>query len=173
MAAFGTVRKGKQEQRKELALIAMMHPNVFVAQTTAAHINHFYKAVMRANEFKGPAVVNVYTTCQPEHGVGDNLASHQARLAVDSRAFPLFIYDPEAGDTIRERISLVGNPAQKDDWYRHPKTGEPVDFITFARTEGRFAKHFDQDGNPSDVLLRAQADRLANWHRLQELAGLR
>ena len=32
---------------------------------------------------------------------------------------------------------------------------------------------FDKDGNPSEVLLAAQEDRLKNWHLLQELAGLR
>ena len=46
-------------------------------------------------------------------------------------------------------------------------------FITFARTEGRFAKHFDKEGNPSPVLLAANEERLRNWRMLQELAGLR
>ena len=46
-------------------------------------------------------------------------------------------------------------------------------FIDFARSEGRFAKHFDKDGNPSETLLMAKQDRLENWHLLQELAGLR
>ncbi len=173
LAAFGKAIPGKQERRKELALIAMMHPDVFVAQTTAAHINHFYKAILRANEYKGPALINVYSPCQPEHGIGDDQSAAQAKLAVESRAFPLFIYDPEAGDTIRERLSLVGNPGQKEDWYTPPRAEKPITFIDFARTQGRFAKHFDKDGNPSPALLRAQEDRLANWRLLQELAGLR
>ena len=88
---------GKQERRKEIAQIAMMHPRTYVAQTTCAHINHFYKAVLGALEFDGPAIVVCYTTCQPEHGVADNMAGEQARLAVDSRAFPLLIYDPAQG----------------------------------------------------------------------------
>ncbi len=173
MSAIGKEIHGKTEQRKELGLICMMHPHVFVAQTTAAHVNHFYRAIIDANSFPGPAVVNVYTTCQPEHGVGDNMSYHQAKLAVDSRAFPLFIYDPRKGETFKERLSLQGNPAVKEDWYKNPKTGEVIDFIYFARTEGRFAKNFDADGNPNEALLAAQADRLANWHRLQELAGIR
>ncbi len=173
MYSHGKAIPGKQESRKELGRIAMMHPNTFVAQTVAAIPNHFYKAVLDAASFPGPAVVNCYTTCQPEHGVGDNLSRHQAKLAVESRAFPVFIYDPRNGDTIRERLSLQGNPAQKEDWYTVPKTGELIDFITFARSEGRFSKQFDQNGNPSEVLQAAQADRLANWHLLQEMAGLR
>lgn len=173
MAFHGKEVHGKSEHRKELANICMMHKNVYVAQTTAAHTNHFYKAVMEANEFAGPAVVNCFTTCQPEHGVADNMAEHQAKLASNSRTFPIFIYDPRKGDRIKERLSLTGNPAVKDDWYVHPKTGEQIDFIYFARTEGRFAKQFDKDGNPSADLLAAQQDRLENWRLLQELAGVR
>ena len=37
---------GKQERRKEIAQIAMMHPRTYVAQTTCAHVNHFYKSVL-------------------------------------------------------------------------------------------------------------------------------
>ncbi|GIX07808.1 MAG: hypothetical protein KatS3mg115_2211 [Candidatus Poribacteria bacterium] len=173
MSYHGREIHGKTERRKEIAQICMMHPDVFVAQTTCADFNHFYKAVLAANEYEGPAVINVYTTCQPEHGVADERASQQAKLAKESRAFPIFIYDPRNGETIRERLDLKGNPAVKEDWYVVPKTGEVIDFIAFARTEGRFAKHFDKDGNPSEELLKAQEDRLKNWRLLQELAGLR
>jgi pyruvate/2-oxoacid:ferredoxin oxidoreductase beta subunit/NAD-dependent dihydropyrimidine dehydrogenase PreA subunit len=173
MSVHGKAVGGKQERRKEIAQIAMMHPRTYVAQTTCAHTNHFYMAVLGAIEFDGPAIVVCYTTCQPEHGVADNMAADQARLAVDTRAFPLMIYDPRAGDTIRTRLSLQGNPALKDDWYKNPKTGEVVDFIDFCRSEGRFAKHFDKDGNASETLERAKQDRLENWRLLQELAGLR
>ena len=173
MAAVGQAVAGKTERRKELGLIALAHPDVFVAQTTAAHINHFYRAILDANSYPGPAVVIAYTTCQPEHGVGDDQAAHQARLAVDSRAFPLFVHDPRKGARMRERLSLQGNPDPKDDWTKTPGTGEVVDFITFARSEGRFARQFGPEGRPSAALLAAQADRLANWRQLQDLAGLR
>jgi pyruvate/2-oxoacid:ferredoxin oxidoreductase beta subunit/NAD-dependent dihydropyrimidine dehydrogenase PreA subunit len=172
MSIHGKTIGGKQERRKEIAQIAIMHPRTFVAQTTCAHINHFYKAVLGALEFDGPAIVCCFTTCQPEHGVADNMAGHQARLAVDSRAFPLLIYDPRKGDTVKKRLSLQGNPAMKEDWWTDPKTKQTVDFIDFARSEGRFAKHFAKDGSPSDVLLAAKQDRLENWRLLQELAGL-
>ncbi len=173
MSFHGSVIHGKKENRKELGNICMMHKDVYVAQTTCAHMNHFFKAVMEANSFPGPAIINVFTTCQPEHGVADNMAEHQAKLAADSRSFPVFIYDPRKGPRIKDRLSLVGNPNVKDDWYVNPKTGEVVDFISFARTEGRFAKHFDKDGNPSATLLSTNQERLDNWHLLQELAGIR
>jgi pyruvate/2-oxoacid:ferredoxin oxidoreductase beta subunit len=172
MSQHGKKYGGKQERRKEIAQIAIMHPRTYVAQTTCAHVNHFYRCILDALEFDGPALVCCYTTCQPEHGVADNMATDQARLAVDTRAFPLLAYDPRKGSTIRERLSLQGNPAVNDDWWVNPKTGQVVDFIDFCRSEGRFSKHFDRDGNPSNTLSLAKQDRLENWHVLQELAGV-
>ena len=171
MSVHGKVIAGKTERRKELAQIVMAHPDVFVAQTTAMHVNHFYKSIMRANEYDGPAVIITFTTCQPEHGVGDHLAGERARIAVESRAFPLVMYDPEKGERIKDRLDLKGNPAAHKDWYVDPKTGEPIDFVHFARGEGRFEKQFDKEGNPSEQLLAANEDRRLNWRMLQELAG--
>ncbi len=172
MSVHGKAIAGKVERRKELAQLMIAHPDVFVAQTTAAHVNHFYQAVMRANEYKGPAVIITFTTCQPEHGVADHLAGERARIAVDSRAFPLIMYDPEKGERIKDRLSLKGNPTPKKDWYQNPQTGEPVDFIEFARGEGRFEKQFDRDGQATEALIAANEDRRKNWRMLQEMAGI-
>ena len=172
LSAFGAAIHGRPEARKELGRILMAHGDVYVAQTTPAHVNHFYRSIMEANEYPGPAVVITYAACMPEHGIADDAAARQARLAVDSRAFPLFTYDPRRGDRISDRLSLQGNPAVRDDWARTP-AGEPVDFLSFARTEGRFAPHFGPSGEPTAEILATNADRLANWHTLQELAGIR
>jgi pyruvate/2-oxoacid:ferredoxin oxidoreductase beta subunit/Fe-S-cluster-containing hydrogenase component 2 len=172
LSAFGRVLHGRAEQRKELGRILVAHGNGYVAQTTPAHINHFYRSIMEANEFPGPAVIVVYTPCQPEHGIADDASMRQAKLAVDSRAFPLFTYDPRRGPSIAERLSLQGNPATREDWERLPDGGQ-TDFLTFARSEGRFAPHFAADGTPSAEMLAVREDRLANWRTLQELAGLR
>ena len=145
----------------------LMYPNVFTAQTSAAHINHFYKAVMDANDYPGPAVVVCYSACTTDHGIPQHSAATQARLAVDSRAFPLFAFDPRAGDRLRERLDLRGNPNLRDDWYRDPKTFEALDFKAYAATERRFA------GCIEDELTNLQQRCLANWRRLQELGGLR
>jgi pyruvate/2-oxoacid:ferredoxin oxidoreductase beta subunit/Pyruvate/2-oxoacid:ferredoxin oxidoreductase delta subunit len=152
LAAYGKAQHGKQERRKELGRIIMAHGETYVAQVAACNINHFYKAILEANSFPGPAVVIAY--------------------AVDSRAFPLFTYDPRRGESLAERLSLQGNPATKEDWTKAPD-GSTFDFISFAKTEGRFGQHFDKEGNPSAELQASQDDRLANWHLLQEMAGLR
>ena len=73
MSPYGRVQPGKIEKRKELSNIAFMHPEVYVAQASTAYINHFQRAIREANEFPGPALVNVFSTCQPEHGVGGDM----------------------------------------------------------------------------------------------------
>jgi pyruvate ferredoxin oxidoreductase beta subunit len=157
----------------ELGLPLLLRRNVFVAQTTAAHINHFYKSVMGANAHPGPAVVICYAACTTDHGIGDERASAQAKLAVDSRAFPLYLCDPRSGDSMRQRLDLRGNPSLRDDWYKDPKSLEPINFATYARTEGRFARHFDRNGEPDDRVIQWTKAALLNWRHLQELSGLR
>jgi pyruvate/2-oxoacid:ferredoxin oxidoreductase beta subunit/Pyruvate/2-oxoacid:ferredoxin oxidoreductase delta subunit len=172
LAAYGKAGHGKSEKRKELGRILMAHGDAYVAQVAASNINHLYKAIMEANAYPGPAAVIAYTPCMPEHVIPDDAANRQAKLAVDSRAFPLFTFDPRRGSRLSERLSLQGNPATKEDWTKSPD-GTTFDFISFARTEGRFEKHFDKEGNPSVELRRSQEDRLQNWQTLQEMAGLR
>jgi pyruvate/2-oxoacid:ferredoxin oxidoreductase beta subunit/Pyruvate/2-oxoacid:ferredoxin oxidoreductase delta subunit len=171
LSAFGKAIHGRNEPRKELGPILMAHGGAYVAQTTPAHLNHFLRTIMEANAYPGPAVVIAYTPCQPEHGIADDASTRQSKLAVESRTFPLFTYDPRRGETIAERLSLQGNPALRSDWASAPD-GTPVDFLTFARTEGRFAPHFGPDGSPTEEIVATAADRLANWHTLQELAGI-
>ena len=171
LSAFGAALHGRNEPRKELGRILMAHGDAYVAQTTPAHLNHFLRTMMDANEYPGPAVVIAYTPCQPEHGIADDASTAQSKLAVESRTFPLFTYDPRRGPTMAERLSLQGNPALKADWSTAPD-GTPVDFLAFARTEGRFAQHFAADGTPTPEIVATQADRLAGWRTLQALAGL-
>ena len=172
LSAYGKSEHGKQEKRKELGRILVAHGDAYVAQVAACNINHLYRAVMDANAYPGPAVLIAYTPCMPEHGIADDAANRQAKLAVDSRAFPLFTYDPRRGDSMVERLSLQGNPAVKEDWSKNPD-GTTFDFISFARTEGRFGQHFDKEGKPSHELLASQEDRLHDWRLLQEMAGIR
>jgi pyruvate/2-oxoacid:ferredoxin oxidoreductase beta subunit/Pyruvate/2-oxoacid:ferredoxin oxidoreductase delta subunit len=172
LSAYGKSLHGRPERRKELGRILVAHGEVYVAQTTPAHLNHFYRAVMEANEYPGPAVIIVYSACMPEHGIADDAATAQAKLAVESRAFPLFTYDPRRGPALADRLSLQGNPAMRNDWSAAPD-GTPIDFLAFARTESRFGGHFAQSADATPEIRATQADRLENWRGLQAAAGLR
>lgn len=172
LSAYGRELHGRPESRKELGRIMMAHGDVYVAQVTTANINHFYRAVLDANEYPGPAVLIAYTPCQPEHGIPDDASQRQSALAVESRAFPVFTYDPRRGPTTAERLSLNGNPHIQEDWSKR-SDGTTVDFLAFARTEGRFAPHFGPNGEVTPELQLAQEERLQNWRALKALAGIR
>ena len=99
MAQFGKAIQGKQEPRKEIGLIGMAHRTTYVMQSTIAHPNHMIEGFIHGLKARRPALFNLYTSCQPEHGIGDDMSARQAKLAVESRAYPLFRYDPDAGKT--------------------------------------------------------------------------
>src|SRR3990172_600732 len=48
MSVHGKSIPGKIDRRKELGLLAMNHPDVFVAQVSPSHYNHFFKAILAA-----------------------------------------------------------------------------------------------------------------------------
>ncbi|OFZ17819.1 MAG: thiamine pyrophosphate-binding protein [Bdellovibrionales bacterium GWB1_55_8] len=172
MSAHGKASLGKTERRKELGVIAMMHPDVFVAQVSPAYPNHFLRTVLDALEYPGPSLIVAYSPCMPEHGIADDAGAERAKAAVISRAFPLYVHDPRKGNTIKERLDLRGNPSIGEEWHKDPKTGEVFDFVWFARKEGRFAQHF-KGGKVSESLLKSQEDRQKNWNLIRELAGLK
>jgi pyruvate-ferredoxin/flavodoxin oxidoreductase len=155
MAGFGKVWKGKPEIRKEIALIGLAHRNAYVLQASIANMTHMLEGFIDGLNSRRPALFNCYAACQPEHGIADDASMAQNKLAVESRAYPLFKYDPDAGVTFDECVSLDGNPAMEEDWPTYPlkyndEMGNeqsmdlPMTFADFAVTEGRFRKHFKQ-----------------------------
>ncbi len=172
MSYHGRDIHGKTEHRKELGKILMAHPDAYVAQVSPAYYNHFLRAVLGALEYNGPSVIIAYSPCMPEHGIADDSSFEQSKSAVISRAFPLFVYDPRNGDTFKERLDLRGNPSINNDWHIDNKTQTTQDFIWFAKSEERFAKMFDKEGQPEPEILESQLDRLRNWKTLKELAGV-
>ena len=155
MAAYGRANHGKEETRKEIALIAMAHRGAFVAQTSQALPSHLISSVLQAIQTRRPALVNIYTPCPVEHGLADDVAPNAARLALESRAFPFLVYNPDAGQSYAECLDLAGNPSVEETWptYRldyldaEGKGQEmdlPLTVADWAATEGRFRRHFGE-----------------------------
>ena len=113
---YGKVWKGKTELRKEMALIGMAHRTSFVLSSAISHMTHLLEGYIDGLNARRPALFNIYAACQPEHGIGDDMSSHHSSMAVESRAYPLFRFDPDAGETFEECCSIEGNPAIEKDW---------------------------------------------------------
>ena len=153
MSPYGKAMKGKEEVRKEMGLIGMAHRTSYILQGSPANTTHLIEGYIDGLNSRRPAMFNVYSTCQPEHGVADDATARQSKLAMESRAFPLLKFDPDAGETLEECIDLEGNPALDKDWPsytlkyldedgREQRMELPVTFADFAASEGRFRKHF-------------------------------
>lgn len=154
LARIGRTHSGKTEARKELGLIASFHPNVFVCSTTTALQGHFLRNTMEfLNYGDSPAVLDVYTPCQGEHGIPDDAASEHARLAVKSRMNPVFVHDPRRGGSISDWFRLDGNPEVDSLWPTSSldytdADGRPQQLkvlmtpASFALNENRFKKQF-------------------------------
>jgi pyruvate-ferredoxin/flavodoxin oxidoreductase len=153
MSPYGKAVHGKTEVRKELAYIAMAHRGAYVHQTSQASASHLIGGLIRGLQTRRPSVINIYTPCPVEHGLPDEWAPESAKLALESRAFPFLTYDPDAGDSIAECLSLDGNPSTDDLWplydlkYVDDEGAEqvlelPVTTADWAATETRFKKHF-------------------------------
>ncbi len=153
MSPYGKAMKGKEEIRKEVSLIGIAHRTTYVLQSSISNATHLIEGYIDGLNSRHPALFNIYAVCPPEHGVGDDRAYEQSKLAVESRAYPLIKYNPDAGETIEECIDLEGNPSLDTDWpiyslsYQNEKGEEqklevPMTFADFALTEGRFRKQF-------------------------------
>ncbi len=153
MSPYGASQHGKRESRKEISVIGMAHRTSFILQGALSNTTHLLEGFIDGLNSRRPALFNIYAVCPPEHGVGDNSAVAQSKMAVESRAFPLFRFDPDAGVTFSECATLDGNPALDADWptYHLDYVDEagnknsmslPMTFADFALSEGRFAKQF-------------------------------
>jgi pyruvate-ferredoxin/flavodoxin oxidoreductase len=146
MNQFGVASQGKLTEKKNVAeAFTSGHGSPFVAQVSMANAAKLYKALLDGLEYRGTAFFQAYTTCQPEHGVGDNMSADQAKMVRDARGMPEFVFNPRRGETAQESFDLKGNPTPDRDWWRtkYASTGAEYNFTVahWALTEGRFRKH--------------------------------
>jgi pyruvate-ferredoxin/flavodoxin oxidoreductase len=101
----GRERKGKEEYRKELALISMAHRGTYVMQSSQATPSHLFKHLLRGLQVRRPAVFILNAPCPREWGIAQDSAPEAARLALESRAVPNIVFVPRPGGQ-----SLAGGP---------------------------------------------------------------
>ncbi|MFQ6047112.1 MAG: 2-oxoacid:acceptor oxidoreductase family protein, partial [Gemmatimonadales bacterium] len=153
MAAYGKGQHGKEETRKEISLVTLAHRGAYVLQASQAAPSHLMGGVLRGLQSRRPAVFVLHCPCPPEHGLGDDAANKAARLALESRAFPVLEYNPDAGKAFTDCLNLDGNPEMDEEWptydlrYVDEDGNEqvltvPITTADWAATETRFRKHF-------------------------------
>jgi pyruvate-ferredoxin/flavodoxin oxidoreductase len=131
-----------------MGLFAMAQRQAYVAQTAISDPDHFMESFKAALNFTGPALIHVHTPSPERHGFATSKTLEHARKAVESRAFPLFRYDPQREGVFGSRIDLAGNPDLDKPWVGDP----PFTPADWSLTERRFRTHFvplsEQDPAP-------------------------
>ena len=101
MNVFGAATQGKNTEKKTVAETFLAgHGSPFVAQVSMANAPKLYRAILDGLEYRGTMFLQAFTTCQPEHGVADDMALFQAQRVRDSRGVPEFVFNPRLGETL-------------------------------------------------------------------------
>lgn len=135
-------------QGQQLASMAMGLGNVFVLQSAASSLYQLRDSIMQGLSSDRAALFSVYS------GIQGELAPYLvAAAATESRAFPVFVYDPASGMDLASHFHLYGNPASENDWSAHTFRYEDSDhntqsqetaftLIDFMASDPRFSSHF-------------------------------
>jgi len=146
MNVFGAATQGKNVEKKTVAETFLAgHGSPFVAQVSIANAPKLYRAILDGIEYRGTAFLQCFTTCQPEHGVADDMALTQAQRVRDSRGAPEFVFNPRLGETYQEALDLKGNPSIDMDWFETRFKGSNAAYrytvAHWCATEARFRNH--------------------------------
>ncbi len=144
---------GKTTSKKNLSLMAMSYPDVYVAQIAmGANPNQALTAIKEAQEYDGVSIIIAYSTCI-NHGIDMSQGILTMREAVQSGYWHLFRYNP----TTQKLILDSPEPT--------------LDYIEFAKKQRRYANLFKKNPAAADALLqKAKADSLKLRNKLKKLA---
>jgi hypothetical protein len=134
---------------KQLVSAAIGLGTFYVLQSSASHLLQFREQMVRALACPGPALLSVFSGATAI-GFPPYLT---AAMAMESRIFPAFTYDPSAGPDWASRFSLDGNPQPELEWPVHSLDYEDAahqriretlafTFADFAAVDPRYAGHF-------------------------------
>ena len=146
MNQFGRLTEGKLTEMKSVAeSFTAGHGSPFVAQASMASVAGLYQSILDALTYRGAGYIQVYTSCQPEHGIPDDASTLHAKMVRDSRGMPEFIFNPTNGEGEDQCFTLKGNPSIDTDWWMKTTKHSGKYAYTVANwayTEARFRRHF-------------------------------
>ncbi len=120
-AATGSTPSGKATRKKNMINILAAHRIPYIATASPSNINDMTAKVKKAMSLRGTKVLIVLIPCLPGWGIADDSAVKVARLAVDTRAFPLI--EIEDGTRVsmnsRDKPLPVGSYLKLQKRYRH------------------------------------------------------
>jgi len=142
----------------QLGSMALGMDDVFVLQASGADLYRLREPVGGGMGHGGPALFSIFSgraggASRSSKNAPQTPLYLRAAAATESRAFPVFLYDPGAGPDWRSRFSVQDNPQPGTDWAAHRFDYEDADlqrvsedvaftFIDFAALDERYGEHF-------------------------------
>jgi len=147
-APAGTVKQGKEQNRKDLTKILVAHNIPYVAQTTPFHWKDLAMKVEKALAVEGPAFINILMPCTVGWHFDPAIGMELAKEAVENNFWPLF--------EVENGVYTINHK---------PKAPAPV--AEWMKKQGRF-KHLFKPGN-EHLLEASQATVDREWQKLLKL----
>ena len=144
---------GKKTSKKNLGLMALAYPDVYVSQIAlGANMNQALVAIKEACEYDGVSIIIAYSTCI-NHGIDMSQGMLTMREAVQCGYWNLFRYNPTTHKLTLDSPRPTG------------------DFIEFAKKERRFANLYKKNPeHATELLEKAKADSELLRNKLEKLA---
>src|SRR5581483_7077495 len=133
--ALGSTHFGFGAMVRQMTGAALGTSEVFVLQTPGSLLLKSVPAIRRALRYDGASLIAVFSGASAH--TGDLPPYLVAAAALESRAFPAFVYDPAEGADQAARLSLQGNPQRDRDWPVHRLDYETADHRA-ASTDASF-----------------------------------
>ncbi|KPJ60199.1 MAG: pyruvate ferredoxin oxidoreductase [Latescibacteria bacterium DG_63] len=141
----GKQSRGKRQYRKNLTEVVAAHRIPYAAQASPSHWKDLVTKIEKALEVEGPAFMNIIAPCPRGWRHETDETIEIARLAVESRFWPLF-------------------EVEEGRWRLNYRPRRPIPVVDWLRRQGRF-KHLFTEGCESMLdEIQARVDR--EWEDL-------
>lgn len=136
---------------QQFASMATGLNDAFVLQVSGAKLYEHRERFLQGFRYSGPALFSVFVS---SGRVGKKLPDYLVSAAAEeSRAFPMFCYDPGAGRGMAARFVVSPNPQPENDWPVHELDYQDQDLqrqsqqlaftlADFAALDSRYADYF-------------------------------
>lgn len=150
-APAGSVKQGKEQNRKDLTKILVAHNIPYVAQTTPYHWKDLATKVEKALAADGPAFLNILMPCTVGWHFDPAVGMELAKEAVENNFWPLF--------EVENGVYTINH-----------KPKDPAPVAEWMKKQGRF-KHLFKPGN-EHLLEASQAYVDSEWKKLLKLEAM-
>ncbi len=129
---------------------------IFLSQTSLSRPRHFYSSIQEALGFEGPALIQTFCPAQNGEGTSPTPSTASLELALNSRLYPCFKFNPGNKHGSGALISVDGNPDPEKGFMQEEDSSTLVSPLHWAALQDEFKGCFspvsEKDSNLMDLV---------------------